>query len=62
MQLLEQIKRYVNLCFYLVELRVVLESNELFPPILKDSVTTLQKMFSHLPVYMQIWCLLYRPH
>ena len=43
MQLLEQIKRSVNHCFNSVKLRVILKSNVLFPPNLKDSVTALQK-------------------
>ena len=41
MQLLEQIKRSINCCFNLVELRVVLKS--CFPTNLKDCATALQK-------------------
>ena len=45
MQLPEWIKRSVNHCFISVKLHVILKSNVLFPPNLKDSVTIFLKSF-----------------
>ena len=41
--MLEQIKISVNRCFNFVKLQVILKSNELFYPNLKDSVIVFEK-------------------
>ena len=56
MQLLEQIKRSVSRFFSSLKLRVVLESNVLFPPNLKDKVTTPQKSYL---IYRLTWAVCY---
>ena len=44
MQLLEKSKRSIYRCFNIVKLRVILKSDKLFLPNLKDSATVFQKL------------------
>ena len=60
LQLIELIKRSINRCSYSVKLYVVLKSDLLLPPNLKDSMTILQKSF--LICKLLYKCLLYRLH
>ena len=53
-QLLKQIKRSINGCLNSVKLRIILKSDVLFPPNLKDNLTGFQKKLSNLQIFMQM--------
>ena len=54
MQLLEQMKRSVNCCFNSVKLRVLLKSDVLYPPNLKDSMINLKKKLPYMQILMHM--------
>ena len=54
MQILDQIKCTINSYFGSVKLRVIIKTDALFPPDLKESLSTLQKVLLFMNFYPNV--------